>query len=295
MPLTTLEKACVEEVLVVSLHAEDGRVDEVDGGAVLLDDAVADAFDGGLTGVGVSDDASFADVGAAGFELRFDEDDGGALPGLVGRAESCEDRGQDKSGGDEGDIHGKEGWGGGVGGEELAGCEEAGVGALAEGDACVVAKLVGDLAVAGVDSKYGGCAGLEHAVGESAGGGADVDAGKIGEVDVPVGEGMLELEAAAADVLEIGAEETDDGVGGDGGAWFVDTLLVDEDAAGEDESLGALAGGGVALIDEQLVDARLWGLIALRRCGVAHLFGSIGSGLSGEFYEARFGMGCRSW
>jgi hypothetical protein len=56
-----------------------------------------------------------------------------------------------------------------------------------------------------------------------------------------VGEGVLELEAAATDVFEIGAEEANDGVGGDGGTGFVNTLLVDEDAAGEDESLCALA------------------------------------------------------
>ena len=37
--------------------------------------------------------------------------------------------------------------------EEFAGGEEAGVGALAEGDAGVVAELLGDLAVAGVDGE----------------------------------------------------------------------------------------------------------------------------------------------
>jgi hypothetical protein len=57
---------------VVALHAEDGRVDEVEVGAVLLEDAVADTLDGGLTGVGVADDATFADVGATGFKLWFD-------------------------------------------------------------------------------------------------------------------------------------------------------------------------------------------------------------------------------
>ena len=56
-----------------------------------------------------------------------------------------------------------------------------------------------------------------------------------------MGEGALELEAAAADVFEIGAEEANDGVGGDGGAWFVNTLLVDENATGEDESLCSFA------------------------------------------------------
>jgi hypothetical protein len=91
-----------------------------------------------------------------------------------------------------------------------------------------------------------------------------------------VGEGVLELEAAAADVFEIGAEEANDGVGGDGGAWFVDALLVDQDAAGEDEGLGSLAGGGMALIDEKLVDAGLGGLIALGWYWVGHLFGSAG-------------------
>ena len=87
-----LEKTGVEEVLVVPLHAEYGRVDEVDLCAVLLNDTVAHAFDGGLTGVGIADDAAFADVGATCFELGFDEDDGGAAPWLIGSAERVEGR-----------------------------------------------------------------------------------------------------------------------------------------------------------------------------------------------------------
>jgi len=226
---------------VVALHAEDGRVDEVEVGAVLLEDAVADALDGGLAGVGVADDATFADVGATGFELWLDENDDFAAPGLVWGAECAEDRGEDERGGDEGDVHRDEGWSGCAGSEELAGGEEAGVGAFAEGDAGIAAELVGNLAVAGVDGEDCGGAALQHAVGEAAGGGADVDAGEVGEVDGPVGEGALELEAAAANVFEIGAEEANDGFGGDGGTWLVNTLLVDEDAACEDESLGAFA------------------------------------------------------
>src|SRR3981081_3491296 len=111
--------------------------------------------------------------------------------------------------------------------QEFAGGEESSVGALEEGDAGVVAERLGDLAIAGVDSEYRLCAVLQHAVGEAAGGGSDVDARKAGERDGPVGEGVLELEAAAADVLEVGAEETDGGGGGDGGAGLVDALLVD--------------------------------------------------------------------
>jgi hypothetical protein len=87
-----------------------------------------------------------------------------------------------------------------------------------------------------------------------------------------VGEGVLEFEAAAADVLEVGAEETDGRGGGDRGAGLVDALLVDEDAAGEDEGLGAFAGDGMALIDEELVEANLFraGLFEALFCWVRH-------------------------
>lgn len=95
---------------------------------------------------------------------------------------------------------------------------------------------------------------LQHAVGEAAGGGSDVDAGEAGERDGPVGEGVLEFEAAAADVFEVGAEEADGGIGGDGGAGLVDALLIDEDPASEDEGLGAFAGCGVAVVDEEFVE-----------------------------------------
>ena len=72
---------------MVAFHAVDGGVDDFDGGAVLLEDTVADALDGWLAGFGVADDASFADVFAAGFELGLDEDDGIALPGVLRGAE----------------------------------------------------------------------------------------------------------------------------------------------------------------------------------------------------------------
>ncbi len=270
LPQMTAPEQGVEEVLVVALHSVDGRVDHFDAGAVLLEDTFADTIDGGPTGVGVADYASFADVGAAGFELRLDEDDDFALPRFVWGAECAKDRGQDQCGGDEGDVHRDERWSGRTGREEFAGGEEAGVGAFAEGDAWVVAELVRDLSVAGVDGEDGRGTALEHAVGEAAGGGSDVDAGEAGEVDGPVGEGALELEAASADVFEIGAEETNDGVGGDGGTWLVNTLLVDEDTACEDESLGAFAGGGVALVDEKLVNTVLWRLAARKLYGIAH-------------------------
>ena len=145
---------------------------------------------------------------------------------------------------------------------ELAGGEEAGVGSLEEGDAGIGAELVVDLAVAGVDGEDGGGAVLEHAVGEAAGGGSDVGAGEAGDGDGPGGEGGFELEAAAGDVAEVVAEEADDGGVVDEGAGlgglsaFFETLLVDEDAAGEDEGLGALAGGGEGTVNEELVETK---------------------------------------
>jgi hypothetical protein len=102
---------------------------------------------------------------------------------------------------------------------------------------------------------------LKHAVSEAAGGSSDVGAEKAGKVDVPVGEGGFKLESAAADVAKIATEEADGGVGGYRVARLVELLLVDEDAAGEDESLGAFAGGDEAALDEQFVQARFHGKI----------------------------------
>ena len=146
-------EASVEEVLVVAFHAADRRVDDVDGCAALCDDAVADTLDGGLTSFGVADDAALADVETTGFELWLDEENGFALPGIFRSAKRCNHGGKNEGGRDEGDVHGEEGWGWDVGGEEFAGGEEAGVGALTKGDAGIVAELLGDLAVAGVDSQ----------------------------------------------------------------------------------------------------------------------------------------------
>jgi hypothetical protein len=224
-------------------------------------------------GCGVADDAAFADVLAAGFELGLDEDNGFALPLGFGGSECGEDGGEDEGGGDEADVHREEAyvlrggrefrtWGAGdLGGVrvELAGGEEASVGAFEEGDAGVGAELVVDLAVAGVDGQYGGGAVLEEAVGEAAGGGADVGAGEGLDGDGPGGEGGFEFEAAAGDVAEVVAEEADDGGVVDRGAGFVDALLVDEDAAGDDEGLGALAGGGEGAVNEDFVEAEFHG------------------------------------
>ena len=66
----------VEKKFTIAFSAGDGRVDDVEVCAADFLDAGADAVDGELMGGGIADDAAFADVLAAGFKLRFDEDDG---------------------------------------------------------------------------------------------------------------------------------------------------------------------------------------------------------------------------
>jgi hypothetical protein len=118
---------------------------------------------------------------------------------------------------------------------------------------------LGDLTVAGIDGEDSGGSVLEHAVGESTGRGSDVEAETVVEVDVPVGEGGFEFKSAAADVTEIGAEETDGSIGDDGGARLVLLLLVDEDAASEDDGLSAFAGRSEATLHEQFVETGFHG------------------------------------
>jgi hypothetical protein len=73
----------VEEELAIPFHAEDGRVDEGEGLAAESAHRIFYAVDGQLVGGRIADDAAFANVLAAGFELRLDEENGVALPLLL--------------------------------------------------------------------------------------------------------------------------------------------------------------------------------------------------------------------
>ena len=212
--------------------------------------ALDDSFDGEFVDFGIADDATFADVAATRFELRLDEDDGFSQLRCC-----CEDRGEQERCGDEGDVHDEQSECGLAGFGKCLGCEESGVGALDEVNAGIIAELHGDLSEASVDGGDVCGATLQKAVSESTGGSADVEAGSAGDVDLPVIEGGLEFEATATDEGHVFAEKADGGVGGDGGAGFVDFLLVDEDAAGKDEGAGAFAALDEASFDEEEIDA----------------------------------------
>ncbi len=132
---------------------------------------------------------------------------------LFGRAEGADDGGEDEGRGDEGDVHRRERPAVGLSGVSSSpGVRRPGVGALAERNAGVVAELLGDLAVAGVDGEDGGGSALEHAVGEAAGGGSDIDAGEAGEVKVDQwASACSSLRPPRLDIFEVGAEEANGG------------------------------------------------------------------------------------
>jgi ribose 5-phosphate isomerase len=68
---------------------------------------------------------------------------------------------------------------------------------------------------------------------------------------------MLEFEAASAHIFEISPEQANHNSLTDRGAGLVNTLLIDKNAASEDQCLCTLAGGGVALVYEKFVEANL--------------------------------------
>jgi hypothetical protein len=237
----------MKEELAVSFGSVNRGVDDFDLGSANAGYAGSDAINGEAMRSGIADDSAFADIFAAGLKLRLDEDDGfERVLSFAAGADSLHDWRKHKGGRDERYVHGDEFDLRG----QFAGSELAGVGALHEGDAGIAAEALGDLAVAGIDGENAGGSVLEHAIDEASGGGADVEAESAGEVDLPVTEGLFELEAPAAYVAKIFAEETQRGFFGDRAARFLDLLLIDEDTPGEDERLGAFAAGNQSAFDQ---------------------------------------------
>ncbi len=85
----------------------------------------------------------------------------------------------------------------------------AGIGLFQQPDPRILAKLEVHLTVAGVDGDDLRGAALEQAIGKPAGRSADIQTDLSRDGDIPVIEGALQLESAAADVLEIFAEQAD--------------------------------------------------------------------------------------
>jgi len=87
---------------------------------------------------------------------------------------------------------------------------------------------------------------------------------QTGRIQGPVVKGALEFQTSARDVFEIIAEHADADGFCDRSSGLVDALVVYEDAAGEDESLSALARGGEAEVYEVFVESFFQGQAHLR-------------------------------
>ena len=72
-------------------------------------------------------------------------------------------------------------------------------------------------------------------------------------------EGAFQLQTAAAYEFQVVAKQAKGGGVVDRGSGLVDALLVHQDAAGEDEGVGSLAGLGERTVYEELVEAGLQG------------------------------------
>ncbi len=117
---------------------------------------------------------------------------------------------------------------------KLIRCEIAGIGLFQQADACILTQAEIDLAVAGIDCDHACSAALEKTIGKSSGRSSDVEADFACDIDLPVRESFLQFETAAADILEIFAEQADVGGGVHGGSSFFDFLSVDQYLSGED-------------------------------------------------------------
>ena len=124
---------------------------------------------------------------------------------------------------------------------------------LEQAYARILAEAEVDLAVSGVDRDHASGAVLQEAIGETAGGGADVEASFAGDVDLPMLKTFFELESAAAYVLKILAEESNVGVGIDAGAGLFDFLTLDQNLSGKDQRLRSLTRSGETAFEKQFI------------------------------------------
>lgn len=245
--------AQAEEEFAVAVGAGDGGVhfaDEV-GGGEFGEGEIADGGEGGFLDGGVTDDATaFVDFGFARFELRFHERDERAAG-----AEERPDGGEDGFQRNERKVHHDEieiaAW-------EIRGGEVAGVDFFEIGDTRVGAEFGVELRAADVDAHDIGGAGLERAVGEAAGGSADVEDVGVAQIEGKALDGAGEFFAAAGDEAW-GLLDGEIEIGGKLAAGFIEAFGAVEDATAHDERFGLGAGGGETARDEEFVEPEFFG------------------------------------
>ena len=133
--------------------------------------------------------------------------------------------------------------------------EISGVGLLQQLHAQIRPQPCVNLAVSRIDGDHLSGAVLQHAIGKSAGGRSNIHASSAGEIDLPVAQRCFQLQAAASNVFEVLAEQSDGSVKIDAGAGFLNFLFVDQHATGKHHCLCALARRHEAALHQKLVDA----------------------------------------
>ena len=115
------------------------------------------------------------------------------------------------------------------------------VGFLQEPNPWILPEFEIHLPITRIYRDHAGGAMLQQAIGEPAGGSADIETDLILDIDLPVFEGALQFESATADVFQIFAEQADCGFRFHLRAGFFELLVVDQNFPRENESLGAFS------------------------------------------------------
>ena len=129
----------------------------------------------------------------------------------------------------------------------------AGVDSLVHDHARIVAQLPVELSMADIEGVHAGGSVLQQAIGEAAGGCAEVQADLAGRIDFEMLQRGLQLEAAPAN--ESRAREDFDAAGcGHALAGLLRFAVIDQNLAGHDEGLRFFPGIGQTAVQEQEVE-----------------------------------------
>ena len=192
----------------------------------------------------IADHALLADLLSARFELWLDEADDLTILG----DQSLHHR-QHELQADEADIDGHEA------------CLLPDILRLHIADVCllhadharVVPELPVELTVADIDGENLDRTVLQHAVGEAAGAGTDIEADLAFTGDAELADRLLELEPATGDVRKHVTADLDLGFRIEGGAGLVFLLAIDIHDAGHDGTLRFFSGFCQSSVDQQHV------------------------------------------
>ncbi len=239
----------VQEKFLIAFGAGQFAGARVADGKSGCDRSFAHALDRFLVQRGVAHDAARADILAVEFKLRLDQDQifrGGSGRGHHG--------GEHLGRGDKRNIQSHQVRGLG----NLSGAKISGV-FLELNYARVLLHAPGHLLGRHVDRIDAARTMLQQAVGEAAGGGADIEASFARGVDAEILERAFQLESGAAGVFCGGSADFDVRVGGDLGSRFFAAGAVYADFSSQDHGLRFFAGFGEAAFDDQEVEPFFFG------------------------------------